>query len=653
MKNSKKFCLIIFVVTSLLHPFVQNNYALSNSAIPLNGTYTIGTGGNYTTINSAVSDLVALGVSGPVIFDIKTGSYDEQITIDSIPGASPINNVIFRSQTLNANDVNWYSSNMTSEFTLKINKADFLTVRNITFPDNNSSLNMRSRILFLGNNDDVKILNNIFSGGINNDYGLLGTHAQMKNLIIDGNFFDIRFGINFKGQGLVSTNTQITNNTLMCNNVIEIYYHSDLLIEKNNLKCTSAFVDSNSTTSSCISAAACGGSLRILKNKLICESINGPADGISVGYRTGPSVLVANNFISLQTGTGMWFSACTDVNVYFNTVRTSSMSSGDITFVQCSGINSKNNIMVNLGNFSMGSLTYYLIQSNFNSSDYNNFYYVNEFILYHTVYGYLNNLSQFKDSSGLDLHSIEQPVSFVSNTDLHLDGSSIGNEDLVGVPIAGITDDIDGNLRNPLYPYMGADEGDIPLPVELAIFIATVNRRDVTLKWITSREINNSGFEIQRINSDNPNPDQWSNIAFVEGNGNSVSSNVYSFIDYGLTTGVYKYRLKQIDFNGNSEYFNLINEVHIGIAQKYELSQNYPNPFNPTTKIDFNLPVDENVSIKVFDMTGKELKTIINEFRAAGYYSIDFNGSELSSGIYFYTFQSGNFNVTKQMMLIK
>ncbi|MCB0729337.1 MAG: T9SS type A sorting domain-containing protein, partial [Ignavibacteriae bacterium] len=127
----------------------------------------------------------------------------------------------------------------------------------------------------------------------------------------------------------------------------------------------------------------------------------------------------------------------------------------------------------------------------------------------------------------------------------------------------------------------------------------------------------------------------------------------YSYIDRNLASGNYNYRLKQIDFNGNFEYFNLSSEVNIGIPVKYDLSQNYPNPFNPSTKINYALPTDGQVSIKIFDMSGKEVMSLVNEVKTAGYYSVNFNAANLSSGIYFYRLSSADFTATKKMMLVK
>ena len=187
------------------------------------------------------------------------------------------------------------------------------------------------------------------------------------------------------------------------------------------------------------------------------------------------------------------------------------------------------------------------------------------------------------------------------------------------------------------------------LPVELASFVSKVSGRNVELNWATASESNNSGFEIERsvLNG------SWSKIGNVAGNGTTSSASSYSFTDRNLASGNYSYRLKQIDFNGNFEYFNLNNEVNIGIPVKFDLSQNYPNPFNPSTTINFDLPTDGKVSVKLFDMSGKEVAVLVNEVKTAGYYSVNFNASSLSSGVYFYNITADNFTATKKMMLLK
>ncbi|MBK8981612.1 MAG: FG-GAP repeat protein [Ignavibacteria bacterium] len=195
---------------------------------------------------------------------------------------------------------------------------------------------------------------------------------------------------------------------------------------------------------------------------------------------------------------------------------------------------------------------------------------------------------------------------------------------------------------------------DFPSPVEIQSFISSISERNVILSWSTSSELNNSGFEIQRaVENEKLKIENWSKIGFIEGNGTSNESHNYSFTDRNLESGNYKYRLKQIDFNGNFEYFELAEEVSIGIPEKYALSQNYPNPFNPVTTINYDLPADGIVTIKVYDIIGREMKTLVNEMKTAGYHKIQFNAADLASGAYFYQMKAGDFVAVKKFVVLK
>ena len=191
---------------------------------------------------------------------------------------------------------------------------------------------------------------------------------------------------------------------------------------------------------------------------------------------------------------------------------------------------------------------------------------------------------------------------------------------------------------------------DEPLPVELMNFTSLINLNNVTLNWSTSSESNNSGFDVERQTSGSG---IWSVIGFVKGNGNSNTFNNYSFNDNRLNTGSYNYRLKQIDFNGNYEYFNLQSEVIIGGPEKFHLSQNYPNPFNPVTRIDYDIKDDAFVSLNLFDVSGRLVKSLVNEFKNSGYYVIELDASDLPSGVFYYRLESGNFTSTKKLVLLK
>ena len=194
---------------------------------------------------------------------------------------------------------------------------------------------------------------------------------------------------------------------------------------------------------------------------------------------------------------------------------------------------------------------------------------------------------------------------------------------------------------------------DWPLPVELTSFTYFIYENNVTLNWQTNSETNNSVFIIERTKATNGNNKDWSQAGSVQGNGTSSSSSDYTFTDRDLNSGIYQYRLKQIDYNGDYEYHYLRNTVLIGLPEKFKLYQNYPNPFNPITFITYNIPKEGEVTIIVYDINGSEVYTLVNEFEEAGYYKVEFNGSNLASGIYYYKLESGNFVGTKKMVMLK
>ncbi len=206
------------------------------------------------------------------------------------------------------------------------------------------------------------------------------------------------------------------------------------------------------------------------------------------------------------------------------------------------------------------------------------------------------------------------------------------------------------------FSIFGLTNNDAPLPVNLTSFTSNINGRNIKLNWITTSESNNKGFEIQR-SMVNGQGIEWKSIGYVNGKGTNATTSTYTYEDIKLNTGKYKYRLKQIDYNGNFEYFELDGIVEIGLPIKFSLSQNYPNPFNPSTKINYDLPRNSYVALKVFDISGREVMTLVNENQPAGFYTAELNGKSFSSGVYIYRLSAksdGSENVlTKKMLLVK
>jgi uncharacterized delta-60 repeat protein len=204
-----------------------------------------------------------------------------------------------------------------------------------------------------------------------------------------------------------------------------------------------------------------------------------------------------------------------------------------------------------------------------------------------------------------------------------------------------------------------------PAPVELSSFTANVNGNEVKLHWQTATEVNNYGFEIQRKALDNQSI-EWETIGFVEGHGNSNSPKSYDFVDTDNLYGVVQYRLKQIDFDGGFEYSEVA-EVKLDTEIKFKLSQNYPNPFNPTTTISYSISTPPviarseatkqsvvNVVLTVYNTLGQKIATLVNnKEQAPGSYTVQFDASNLPSGVYFYSLHTGNFSDTKKMLLLK
>jgi autotransporter-associated beta strand protein len=187
------------------------------------------------------------------------------------------------------------------------------------------------------------------------------------------------------------------------------------------------------------------------------------------------------------------------------------------------------------------------------------------------------------------------------------------------------------------------------VPVEMTSFTAAAQKTNALLAWSTATEVNNYGFEIERRAIPST---VWAKVGFVAGSGTSNSPHNYSFTDAALASGNYAYRLKQID---NSGAFKYSQEVQIAIVtpEVFALDQNFPNPFNPATVIRYQLPAAGYVSLKVYDMLGREVATLVNEQKPAGSYHVAFDAHLLPSGVYFYSLQSKSFKETKEMVLIK
>ena len=188
---------------------------------------------------------------------------------------------------------------------------------------------------------------------------------------------------------------------------------------------------------------------------------------------------------------------------------------------------------------------------------------------------------------------------------------------------------------------------DNELPVELTSFDAVVSGTDVHLSWTTASELNNAGFSVELRSPDR----DFEEVLFVEGHGTSDTEQNYEATLTDVSPGAYSIRLKQIDFDGTFAYSETL-EVAVSV-DGYRLAQSFPNPFNPQTRIQYTLPVANHVTLEVFDLLGRNVRTLVNEEQAAGAYSILFEAGDLSNGTYLYRLTAGTFTETRAMVLLK
>jgi len=195
--------------------------------------------------------------------------------------------------------------------------------------------------------------------------------------------------------------------------------------------------------------------------------------------------------------------------------------------------------------------------------------------------------------------------------------------------------------------------GDESLPVELVSFSARQQGKDVTLFWETATEVNNLGFEIERKHRA---ASDWEKIGFVPGEGNSSTPVSYNYRDENaMKYDGLGYRLKQLDNDGSFEYSPeiAVTSEKAVLPADFRLHHNFPNPFNPATRITYEIAAENFTTLRIYDLSGREIQTLVNENQQPGKYQVDFQAGELSSGVYFCRLTSGENTKLIKMLLMK
>ncbi|MCB9191260.1 MAG: PKD domain-containing protein [Flavobacteriales bacterium] len=459
-------------------------------AVGLSGTYTIGgTTPDYTDFTEAVTELNAVGVCGPVVFDVRTGTYTEQISIDQFTGSSATNTVTFQSETGTNTDVtlDFPSSNVFGDpnYVVQFNSCDYVTFQNMTIERTGS--NNYSRVIDVSGDASYNtITGNILNGRVStpssaysdvvfsDDANTGNTNNTVSNNTITGGYT----GVNWIGSSsLTESDLTISGNTFSCYRYgIYLQYVDDVIITQNTITNPASF---NSASTQGIYAFGVDGMLTITYNNIVLKSgtnvygmelLSCVGNGANVG-------LIANNMVSVGssqsesssgagdgTGTteGIYMNATTYKNFYYNSFLSTSTNptTGRAFYLNGpSGANIalRNNIFAQNGG---GFAFYNSITTAISTTDHNDFYSPSG--LFAHWGSDVANLAALQAASGQDANSAEVDPGFVSNTDLHV-GAGSGIDALATV--LSITDDIDGDTRDVSTPDIGADEYNNTLPV--------------------------------------------------------------------------------------------------------------------------------------------------------------------------------------------
>jgi hypothetical protein len=214
-----------------------------------------------------------------------------------------------------------------------------------------------------------------------------------------------------------------------------------------------------------------------------------------------------------------------------------------------------------------------------------------------------------------------------------------------------VTSPADKSTAN--YPIQ--NENDISLPVQVASVLADVSGRDVRIKIKTQTERDDFlGFNVYR-SRDGENfviVGSYESVSSLRAKGNMAYGGEYEFVDKGLNSGSYQYKIEAVGKN-EKKFVGDVISVEVDVPKGYALHQNYPNPFNPVTVIEFDTPEAGYVLIELYNSVGWKVRDIFAGELPAGYHKVRFDASGLSSGVYFYRMKAGKFNAVKHMSLVK
>lgn len=457
-----------------LDGFNQNDTLLKtiiSCSSPLRGTFTVGgSNPNFTSLSDAIFALTSCGIDSAVVMRLAPGTYNQQLSFDSIPGASALNTITFESLTGDSTSViiSYNAVGLNDNWVVRLNGARYMRFNKLTFQGNLTT--SYSRVVVIEGNSSYNHFTSCvirsaniassYAAGIYSALGVDEYNEFRKNHILDG-----YYGVYYYGTSALSEKGNVFDN-----NIIQGYryyglfmYYQDSVMVRNNT------ILHNSVASSIypLYAYYCDGPIQITGNKV--HSTANYNYGFRVYYcvstLSNPGI-VANNFVS-STGSstssyGIYTGYCTYVNFYHNSVNIHGNTGTSYAFysVGSGNINVVNNSFVNKSK----SYAYYISTTTaITTSNYNNIFSDSTQFAYWG--GVRSNLAALKAVSGKDQNSMTVEPGYISNSDLHI---NLMNMVGAGTPLLQVPYDIDGDPRDPNAPTLGADEIE-PVPIDAGI----------------------------------------------------------------------------------------------------------------------------------------------------------------------------------------
>jgi len=456
------------------------SFAVRSSA-QLNGTYTIGgISPDYATFGAAVNALVSTGVSGPVTFNVRNGTYHEKLIIGDIPNSSSVNTITFQSEDQDSTVAILEDSSSTASannFTLQLLGADWVTFKQLKI--RRYGTNTYGTVVNIGNGStNNKFLNNFIEGNVATTsttnsclfYSAAATTSNDSNMVIQNNYLlNGSYGIYLLG----ASTTVLEEGTRIEGNIFQSTYARAIhLGNQNSVKVINNRVNTTTSYATFYSLymTSCDNNVVIERNWF-----DSPAGGYGIYFTAcegaaGLPINVFNNFIHAGgTGTayGIYVTGSSDINFWYNSVNVSGTGATSRCFYATGATTVKlvaqNNVFANTG----GGLTYYIVASAvpaLSISDYNNLYSTGANLAYWNTAN-VATLGDWQTASSKDANSVSSNPIFASLTDLHAFGSGMND---AGVVIPSVTTDIDGESRSLTTPDIGADEF-LPLTDNLAV----------------------------------------------------------------------------------------------------------------------------------------------------------------------------------------